>query len=249
MAKAYSFCRIVDDLADEYTDEILRNQSLLEISNVIKNETENHPIAGPALSLIKKYPEIKIPLLKLVHACLDDRPGIRVSTKEELILYASSVAGTVGLVVYPLLGGRDVRGREYAEALGIAMQFTNIARDVLQDLKDDRVYLPKEWLGNKELSDLLNSGQEEIVVNAVRKILELADTYYEFGLKGLCYLHPDCRKAIEISALCYAEIGQRVIKEKKLPRYRVVVPLQRKISLAVRTYFSKRYQTSKEIVI
>jgi len=125
-------------------------------------------------------------------------------------------------------------GRSYAADLGIAMQYTNIARDVFEDLSRGREYLPSAWLGERALSHLLaeRAGSEEVVVEAVRRLLRLADERYARGLSGLAYLAPENRFAIRVAARCYAAIGERVIRGGHLARQRAVVPLARKIALA-----------------
>jgi len=240
VAIVYKFCRIVDDLADEFTDENERNNSLTKILGAIKNNDQTHPIAQHILGLIIKFPEIQSPIMELVVACLNDKPGLEISTKEDLIDYARGVAGTVGRIMYPLLGGTDQRGKDHAEALGIGMQLTNIARDIIEDFKKNRIYLPKELLKGIDSSKMLDLDFEKNVIFALEEVLRLADSYYKFGLTGLEYLKPECRKAVEIAALCYSEIGFHLVKEGRLTRQRVVVGLSRKLALALRVYFFKR---------
>ena len=159
-----------------------------------------------------------------------------IKSEEELLKYCQGVAGTVGLVMYPILGGTDETGRVRAEALGIAMQCTNIARDVLADIRQGRCYLPQAWLGGVDPAHL-NSGDERCereVVRAVERLLELAAKHYHFGLEGLEFLRADCRRGIEIAARCYEGIGARVFCQGRLSRVRAVVPLLRKAQIAAR---------------
>lgn len=98
--------------------------------------------------------------------------------------------------------------------------------------------MPREWTGDRGLVGLLDGERaaERRAVEAVHRLLELAADRYSFGLEGLCYLRSDCRRAIEIAARCYAEIGALVIAGEKLSRERAVVPLWRKIRIALRVY-------------
>jgi phytoene synthase len=189
--------------------------------------------------LIDRFPEIAAPLLELVRACARDGAGIRIDSVEELLQYSEGVAGTVGLMMYPLLGGRESAGRRHAEALGVAMQCTNIARDVLSDLRNGRVYLPGVRLERPEVDELfegLGGAVEQRVVAAIQGVLEVASERYSFGLEGLGYLRSDCRRAIEIAARCYAAIGGRVVCGGRLVRRRAVVPLVSKLGIALQVY-------------
>jgi phytoene synthase len=136
--------------------------------------------------------------------------------------------------MYPILGGRSQQGRAYAADLGVAMQCTNIARDVFEDLARGRVYLPSSWLSGRDVRELLDKGTsvEPVVVQAVEKLLRFAEERYAKGLSGLHYLAPQNRFAIKVAARCYAAIGDRVIRDNRLSRERAVVPFSRKVIMA-----------------
>lgn len=245
VAVAYQFCRMVDDIADQVTDLKIREESLSEIYDTITSGSRRNPSCHRILELIDEFPEIKTPLLRLISMCRDDVPGRVIQTESELFDYAQGVAGTVGLLMYPILGGSVPEGRSAAATLGVAMQYSNIARDVIRDLEEKRQYLPKEWLNNHELKDLLSgpgclrlgiSRQEgeALIVSAVQKLLNLADTYYEQGINGLVYLKPRNRFAIRVAARCYQAIGRRVITaDRKIDVKRAVVPLREKCLITI----------------
>jgi phytoene synthase len=188
------------------------------------------------LSLIERFPQIRHPVETLISACTADTPGIRITDAQELVQYAHGVAGTVGLIMYPLLGGTAPEGERFAADLGIAMQCTNIARDIMSDLKENRIYLPQDWLQKADLYQLLrhDSDTEARAVSATRRLLALSEEYYRRGLQGLSYLDPRCRFAIRVAANCYAAIGERVIQHNVINRQRAVVPLRTKIAVALR---------------
>jgi phytoene synthase len=154
--------------------------------------------------------------------------------EEDLERYAFGVAGNVGLIMYPILGGRAEAGRSFAADLGIAMQYTNIARDIFEDLSRDRVYIPSSWVEEGDVRELLagTSSTERKVVQAVSRLLARADERYARGLSGITYLAPENRFGIKVAARCYAAIGERVIRDGHLTRERAIVPLSRKIVLA-----------------
>lgn len=233
-ALAYDFCRTVDDIADGDLSRPERDERLHEIARAVTTGDTDNDLVRPLAPLLARYPEVRAPLASLVDACRDDVPSLRISNERDLERYAFGVAGNVGLIMYPILGGSVAAGRSYAADLGIAMQCTNIARDVFEDLGRGREYLPSAWLGEQALSHLLaeRAGSEEVVVEAVRRLLRLADERYARGLSGLGYLAPENRFAIRVAARCYAAIGERVIRGGHLARERAVVPLARKIALA-----------------
>jgi phytoene synthase len=233
-ALAYNFCRTVDDIADGNLSRPERDGRLQEIARAVITDDANHDLVRPLAPLLARYPEVRQPLAALVDACREDVPSLRITNDGDLERYAFGVAGNVGLIMYPILGGRVAAGRSYAADLGIAMQYTNIARDVFEDLGREREYLPSAWLGERALNQLVSkcAGSEEVVVEAVRRLLRLADERYARGLSGLEYLAPENRFAIKVAARCYAAIGERVIRGGHLARERAVVPLARKIALA-----------------
>ena len=114
------------------------------------------------------------------------------------------------------------------------MQYTNIARDIIEDLARNRVYVPSSWLGERDIRELLDetSCSEHVLVEAVRRLLRCADEKYARGLSGIDYLAPANRFAIKVAARCYAAIGDRVIRDGRLARERAIVPLGHKIMLA-----------------
>lgn len=233
-ALAYDFCRTVDDIADGVLSTTERDTQLRAIGRAVLVGDTDHELVRPLAPLLARYPEIREPLAALVDACREDTPSLNITSEEDLVHYAHGVAGNVGLIMYPILGGEVSAGLSYAADLGIAMQCTNIARDVFEDLARDRVYLPRGWLGGRDMRELLDRrfGSEEVVVAAVKRLLRLADERYARGLSGLQYLAPENRFAIKVAARCYAAIGERVIREGRLSRERAVVPLARKVVLA-----------------
>ncbi len=237
-AIAYSFCRAVDDIADEPSGG--GSARLVELEAAIARRDPDERLIVGILSLIERYPSIEAPIVELVRACASDGPGIVIATGDDLLRYSEGVAGTVGRLMYPLLGGEDPAGEPHAEALGVAMQCTNIARDVFADHRDGRTYLPREWLGGDGLGGLVEGDPtaERRVVVAVERLLEFAAERYTAGLEGLSYLRHDCRRGIEIAARCYAEIGARVVVRGGLSRERAVVPLLRKVQTVLRVYLN-----------
>ena len=243
-ALAYDFCRSVDDIADAEPARPDRNEFLRETSEAVLRGDADQDLVRPLRPLLTRYPEIREPLAALVEACREDIPSLSISDEADLERYAFGVAGNVGLIMYPILGGRSPQGRSYAADLGMAMQCTNIARDVFEDLGRGRVYLPSSWLSGQDVRALLDEDSviEPVVVQAVQKLLRFADDRYETGLSGLHYLAPQSRFAIKVAARCYAAIGGRVIRDNRLARERAVVPFSHKVIMACKMGLFSSYE-------
>jgi phytoene synthase len=241
-ALAYDFCRKVDDIADAEPAHPHREDFLNAVADAVLCCDESHELVRPLVPLLSRYPEVQQPLSALVRACCEDSSELCIADESDLERYAFGVAGNVGLIMYPILGGRALTGRRYAADLGIAMQYTNIARDVLEDLARGRVYLPTTWLAGLEIREHSKESleREPVVLDAVRELLRCADKRYESGLSALHYLAPQNRFAIRIAARCYAAIGDRVINKDRLSRKRAVVPLTQKVILACKEGFFRR---------
>ncbi len=233
-AIAYAFCRTVDDIADGDLDQKTRDRLLNDIAQAVVGFDFSHELVKPLEQILSRHPQIAEPLAALVQACRQDTASLIINSEQDLERYAFGVAGNVGLIMYPILGGKLAVGREYAAQLGMAMQATNIARDVVEDLERNRIYIPNAWMDRSDLRQLLvrNIRCEQAVVEAVRKMLRWADERYSRGLSGLCYLAQPNRFAIKVAARCYAAIGDSVIVRGRLSRARATVSTGRKIALA-----------------
>jgi phytoene synthase len=149
----------------------------------------------------------------------------QVRDEEELIHYCYHVAGVVGLMMCRVMGVHDPAAMKHAVDLGIAMQLTNIARDVGEDWSIGRSYLPKSWtdLGLPEQvgtlpkasnADRSNALSNENVQASVERIVRSAEGYYRSGLAGLSYLPSSCRPAICLAAKVYREIGREILRRE-----------------------------------
>ena len=160
------------------------------------------------------------PIQHLLDGLLFDQGHVAIKSEDALIKYAYQVAGTVGLLMCPVLGCQKRHAFSFAVDMGIAMQLTNIARDVLEDAKMGRRYLPANWVGQLSASDILAcantpDSREAIQVKAgIDRLLSLADAYYDSGRKGLVYLPPRAHIAIAVAANVYREIGQKLRRRR-----------------------------------
>lgn len=170
---------------------------------------------------------------------------------EDLLVYCWRVAGTVGLMMCHVMGVSDENAARHAAHLGIAMQLTNIARDVREDRLRGRVYLPADLLGQTagewlqspasataEGAGAASAGREatpEGVRQAVRRLLQEADRYYASADAGMRYLDPRSALAVRTARLVYAEIGREIERRGfDVMRGRTSVSRSRKLRLTFR---------------
>ena len=140
--------------------------------------------------------------------------AIVFKNNKELISYAYSVAGTVGIMMSSILNINNNIARKYAVDLGIAFQLTNIARDILEDAKINRIYIPNTWysLTTKEIKKL-NDKSKEKLKSATKDLLNMADLYYQSAFKGLAFLSLRNRFAILLALVIYKQIGVKIMNK------------------------------------
>jgi phytoene synthase len=126
----------------------------------------------------------------------------------DLMRYCFRVAGAVGVLMCPILGLRDQRFLPHAAALGMGMQLTNIARDVAEDWRRSRCYLPVEWTDGLRPSGA--APDAERVRRGVRQLLDVADGFYAAGDSGIVALNADARLAVRAASSIYRAIGTRI---------------------------------------
>ena len=205
-SELYSICRYFDDLADGApTDQSEKLKSEFEqIYNNFK-----HPI-----NKFFKSNNIPIQILgDLIQGLIQDQKLVRIQTEKDLIEYSYQVAGTVGLMMQPLILVKNINANKHAIDLGIAMQLTNIARDIYEDAIMNRVYLPKDWLREISIehlkSDSINEIQTQMSV-ILQKLIDLSEIYYQNGFSGMKYIPIKTRLAIFFAAKIYRAIGMKI---------------------------------------
>ena len=172
-----------------------------------------------------------------------DQKNIRIQNKEELIKYSYHVAGTVGLMMSKIIGVKHKKASKSAIDLGIGMQLTNIARDVYEDSKIKRIYLPASWIPNISLKDLNNlnkftSENDEKISNAIHKVITLSEKFYENGFAGLKYIPLSTRLGIFIAANVYRGIGIKIkSNKKKYLRERIYLNSLEKSFITIKSFF------------
>jgi phytoene synthase len=159
-------------------------------------------------------------------------------TLEDVHAYGARVAGSVGAMMAVVMRVRDEQAVARACDLGVAMQLTNIARDVGEDARAGRLYLPQQWLREAGISPdawLRNPVFDRRIASIVKRLLDAADVLYARAEHGIARLPRDCRPAILAARLVYAEIG-RALEQLGLDsvNHRAVVSGRRKLVLLAR---------------
>ena len=167
-----------------------------------------------------------------------DAEGRRYDTLDDLHAYAARVAGSVGAMMALLMGVRSPDAVARACDLGVAMQLSNIARDVGEDARNGRLYLPREWLHEAGIEPerwLASPTFEPALGGVVRRILDAADVLYARVDAGVACLPLGCRAGINAARFLYADIGHEVARRGlDSVSQRAVVPASRKARLLVR---------------
>jgi phytoene synthase len=215
IARLYAFCRALDDFADS-TPSGERDQLDRICSDILdKPAGKLHPVAEDFLALAEER-ELPVSVAgELATALRADCGPRKISSQPELLRFAYGVAGTVGLLVCPLLQVRDGRAQAFAVDLGIGLQLTNIARDVAEDASRERFYLPSSWIRPEELRRALAGCADAVVKldQAVEKILVLAEDFYASAFQGMFFIPARNRRAIFIAAILYRAIGRKLLKQ------------------------------------
>ncbi len=233
VAVLYAVCRLIDDLADEEDDEQVARRHLEELSREFDGEESPRPLVAELLSVARRRDLDVAIIQELIAGVTGDLQKVRIESDEELIRYCYRVAGTVGLMMCTVLGVDDKAALPHAIDLGIAMQLTNICRDVREDARRGRVYLPARRLGEMGLcaDDILDeSANMGALAAVVDDLLELADRYYESGQRGMGFIPARSRFAIIVAGRTYRAIGLRLRRRNcDVMAGRVVVPTPAKM--------------------
>ena len=247
-AVVYSFCRLVDDAVDEAPNihEAKTQAALLRAE--LKREVAPREEVAAFLDVAHRC---GIPLY-VAHDLMDgvcsDLGSVALQSQEELAQYCYRVAGTVGLMMCGVIGVQDPKAFPYAVDLGLGMQLTNICRDVLEDARRGRVYIPAEYLhkygvGHEAILD--ESIDKEILSQIVCSMLDIAEHCYNRAYLGMRYIPAKTRLAILIALRVYRSIGRRLRRVHNGNAFhgRTIVPSWQKgfeVILGVGDFFSPR---------
>jgi phytoene synthase len=218
----YGWCRYCDDQVDQ-AGKTENQEDLAKRVKALKDNTasafsfaqQREPVFVALQYIAHRYGIPAHYALELIEGMAMDVRGTRYGTLKELLLYCYRVAGTVGLMMSHVMGLRDERALKHAADLGIAMQLTNIARDITEDAAMGRIYLPLSWLHEAEIppEDIALPEHREKLAMLTLRLLREAGRYYRSGDTGLWYLSFRSACAVAAAQHVYAEIGSLLIKK------------------------------------
>ena len=235
----YAFCRVADDAIDEAQHPALALPALQARLDAVYRGAPEPVVADQALAAVVSDSRLPRVLLDaLLEGFAWDAAGRRYATIEELHDYAARVAGTVGAMMALVMETRDACALARACELGVAMQLTNIARDVGEDAHHGRLYLPLDWLreaGIDAQAWLADPVFDSRLASVIARLLAEADRIYARAECGVARLPRDCRPAIQAARLVYAEIGHALARSGfDSVHRRAVVGTPRKLALLLR---------------
>ena len=252
VARLYAFCRQLDDLADAAPAGI-NHRELVRIRQEICAGNSQDPNISDMLCLQRDFEIPTTLLLDFIDTLIEDQYPRALGNMDELVQFAYGVASTVGLMMCHVFGVRDIKALPFAVDLGLAMQMTNIARDILEDAQRNRVYVPANLLPTPITCEGLARGDEAQRASAYQgalKLLAIADEYYASAALGYGYLPRTVRQAIKVAARLYQAIGEKVAKnEATYWQQRTVVSSERKCLLITELFLKRMRDGSSTLLI
>ena len=197
----YDFCRTVDDIADEDGQLDAKKKKFLEFKSEFKNKNFSNNIIKNVHKLLEEE--------GISHKIVDDlfdgvesdlKNEVNLNTKKNLLIYSYQVAGTVGLMMAKILKVKNQQSLRCAVDLGVAMQLTNIARDVIEDKNRNRTYIKDDF-------------------NSISETIFLADIFYKSSLPAIKNIPISSRFAILVARRIYKRIGYEILSQKKIETY------------------------------
>jgi 15-cis-phytoene synthase len=218
----YGWCRYCDDQVDDAGKTASQDQLAKRIK-ALKEDTaaafsfaeQREPVFVALQYIVHRYGIPAHYALELIEGMAMDARGTRYNSLKELLLYCYRVAGTVGLMMSHVMGLRDESALKHAADLGIGMQLTNIARDIIEDAAMGRIYLPLSWLQEAQIpaAEVAAPEYREKLAMLSLRLLREADRYYRSGDAGLWYLSFRSACAVSAARQVYSEIGSLLLRK------------------------------------
>ena len=197
----YDFCRVVDNIADDEDEIEIKKIKFQKFVNDFKQKNFENPVIQNMWNIIHEFNislEIIYDLFDGIES--DIKQNVKIDTRKDLLIYCYRVAGTVGLMMAKILKVSKKQSLKSAIDLGIAMQLTNISRDVIEDSKKNRSYI--------------NGNFEEI-----NSTIKLADTFYKNSFYSIREIPLSFRFSILVARRIYRKIGYKILKKKTFENY------------------------------
>lgn len=245
--RLYGLCRYIDDLADEGESPEQAAAQLSAVATDIRTGFSNDPVLADGLALMRECGIEPAVLQALIAGVSTDLHSVRMADIDALLQYSFRVAGTVGLMMCRVLDTHDARAMAHAVDLGIAMQLTNICRDVATDAVVGRRYLPASMVGDVDSQSLIAPGAalQIKLKNCIRSLLARADLHYQSAEIGLAYLPLGARTGILAAARVYRAIGVELLaRDCDYWTERVVVTQRQKLAVTAQLVLTRPFRPS-----
>ena len=217
----YNFCRTLDDIADENNELKNKKENFFRFKNDFINKNFTKPIIKEMWFLIESEnisKQVVIDLFDGIETDLEEK--VQINSKKELLVYTYRVAGTVGLMMSKILKVNNKEALKGAIDLGIAMQLTNIARDVCEDKARNRQYIRHDF-------------------SSIQKIIKESQVFYEKSFLSISSIPLRSRFSVIVARRVYKKIGDNILKQKNTDNYnkagKIYVPVFEKI---IQTFLS-----------
>ena len=197
----YDFCRVADNIADDNDEIEVKEKKFAEFENDFNHKKFDNLIIKNMWGIMEEFNiSIKIVQDLLAGIKSDIKEKVEINSKKDLLIYSYRVAGTVGLMMAKILNVTKKNSLKSAIDLGIAMQLTNISRDVLEDSKNNRFYIEENF---EKISSTVN----------------LANRYYKDSFYAIKSIPISFRFSILVARRVYRKIGYKILKKKNLENY------------------------------
>ena len=202
----YDFCRTLDNIADQNIDLEIKKKEIVEFRIKFERKSKQDFVIKNMWTLMEDTDISKKIVDDLFDGVESDlKTEVKIKTEKELLIYSYRVAGTVGLMMAKIFNIKKKDTLKRAIDLGIAMQLTNIARDVVEDEKKNRVYLIR--MSKDMLLDIKN-------------LIAKADSFYDSAFAGIKDIPISCRLSIIVARRVYRQIGKKILKKTDIESYR-----------------------------
>ena len=197
----YNFCRTLDDIADDNSDLEIKKKNFLEFKKNFSNKNFENPIIKNMWDLLENEKISKVVVDDLFDGVEGDLENeVKINSQKDLLIYSYRVAGTVGLMMSKILKVNDKESLKGAIDLGIAMQLTNIARDVIEDKKRNRKYIDYDF-------------------SAIKETINTADVFYRRSFPAIKAIPLSSRFSVIVARRVYRKIGDYILKQKNIENY------------------------------
>ena len=217
----YNFCRTLDDIVDDNNKVEVKRENFLKFKKDFTNKDLNNPIIKEMWAIIDSENISKQVVMDLFDGVETDlKEKVHINSKKDLLVYSYRVAGTVGLMMSKILKVKNKEALKGAIDLGIAMQLTNIARDVCEDKSRNRQYIKHDF-------------------SSIQEIINESQVFYENSFYSISDIPLRSRFSVIVARRVYRKIGDYIIKQKNTDNYnkagKIFVPVFEKI---IQTFFS-----------